>query len=52
VTVGSEGEFEIPVAIRESLGIVEGTRLGFRLEGARIVVELEKNAAGRSGLDE
>ncbi len=44
VTVGPNGEFEIPVAMRESLGIVEGTRVEFRLEGARIILELETKA--------
>jgi AbrB family looped-hinge helix DNA binding protein len=41
VTVGPNGEFEVPVAMRESLGIVEGTRVEFRLEGARIILEPE-----------
>jgi bifunctional DNA-binding transcriptional regulator/antitoxin component of YhaV-PrlF toxin-antitoxin module len=43
VTIGPEGEFEVPVAIRESLGFVEGTRVSFRLDGARIVIDLETN---------
>ena len=52
VAVGTCGEIDIPDAIRESLGIVEGTRLGFRSDGARIVVEIEKNAASDSNLNE
>jgi bifunctional DNA-binding transcriptional regulator/antitoxin component of YhaV-PrlF toxin-antitoxin module len=44
VTIGPEGEFEVPAKMREALGIVEGTRVGFRLDGARIVIELEPNA--------
>lgn len=52
VTVGTCGEIDIPAAIRESLGIVEGTRLAFRPDGARIVVEIEKNAASDISLNE
>jgi bifunctional DNA-binding transcriptional regulator/antitoxin component of YhaV-PrlF toxin-antitoxin module len=52
VTVGVCGEIDIPDVIRESLGIVEGTRLGFRPDGARIVVEIEKNAMSDSSLNE
>ena len=52
VTVGTCGEIDIPVAIRESLGIVEGTRLVFRPDGARIIVEIEKNGASDSSLNE
>jgi bifunctional DNA-binding transcriptional regulator/antitoxin component of YhaV-PrlF toxin-antitoxin module len=41
VTVGQEGEVEIPVALRESLGIVEGTRARFQLDGVRIILEFK-----------
>ena len=44
VTIGPEGDFEVPAEMREALGIVEGMRVGFRLDGARIVIELEPNA--------
>ena len=37
VTIGPEGEFEIPLAIQELLDVIEGARFRFRLEGARII---------------
>ena len=37
VTIGPEGEFEVPFAIQELLGVIEGARFRFRLEGARII---------------
>ncbi|MGA3263628.1 MAG: AbrB/MazE/SpoVT family DNA-binding domain-containing protein [Terracidiphilus sp.] len=37
-TVGPEGELEIPAAICESLGIVDGTRIAIRVEGDRVIV--------------
>jgi bifunctional DNA-binding transcriptional regulator/antitoxin component of YhaV-PrlF toxin-antitoxin module len=46
VTIGPEGEFEVPAEMREALGIVEGTRVGFRLDGPRIVIELETSPEG------
>jgi bifunctional DNA-binding transcriptional regulator/antitoxin component of YhaV-PrlF toxin-antitoxin module len=50
VTIGPEGEFEVPVEMRDALGIVEGTRLWFSLDGARIVMELEPNPEGENPL--
>src|SRR5580658_8996118 len=41
VTVGPEGEFEIPQAICELLKIVEGTRVSIETEGPRIILTLE-----------
>jgi len=48
VTIGPEGEFEVPVEMREALGIVEATRVWFRLDGARIVIELAANPEGEN----
>lgn len=50
--VGSNGELENPAAIRESLGIVDGTRLCFQQDGARIIVEVDRAAAMESNTDE
>ena len=52
MTVGSEGEFEIPVAICESMGIVDGTQIRLQQDGARIIVEVGTEAASESGLNE
>ena len=41
-TVGAEGELEIPAAICESLGIVDGPRVAIRLEGNHVILEPEK----------
>jgi AbrB family looped-hinge helix DNA binding protein len=40
-TVSSKGQLVIPVAIRESLGIEAGTRVGIRQEGTRVILEPE-----------
>jgi hypothetical protein len=38
VIVGTDGEFELPQPIRDSLKIVEGTRVSFEIEGSRIIL--------------
>jgi AbrB family looped-hinge helix DNA binding protein len=44
-TVSSKGQMVIPAAIRESMGIEPGTRVGIRLEGARLILEPQTLAA-------
>lgn len=46
-TVSSKGQMVIPAAIRESLGIEPGTRVAIRQEGARLILELDTQAAQR-----
>lgn len=50
--IGPQGEFEIPVAIRDSMGIVDGMRFRFRQEGARIIAELDTGTPMESNADE
>ena len=52
VIIGPQGEFEIPVAIRDSMGIVDGMRFRFRQEGARIIAELDTGTPMESNADE
>jgi antitoxin PrlF len=40
-TVTSKGQVTIPVAVREALGIRRGTRILFRVEDERVLIELE-----------
>lgn len=40
-TVTSKGQVTIPVAVREALGIRRGTRILFRLEDERVLIEHE-----------
>ena len=51
-TVGSEGELEIPVAICESLGIVDGTRVAICVEGDRIILQPETRLAEQRTIKE
>ena len=44
-TVSSKGQLVIPAAIRESIGIEAGTRVGFLTEGNRVILEPETLAA-------
>jgi hypothetical protein len=47
VTVGPEGEFEIPEAFCESLGIVDGTRIAMYMEGGCLILTPERFLAER-----
>ena len=52
VLVGLEGEITIPEAFCDSLGIVDGTRLGNRVNGDRIILTPETPAAEQSAVKE
>ena len=43
--MSSKGQVVVPAAIRESLGIVAGTRVAFVTEGSRLVLEPETLAS-------
>jgi hypothetical protein len=45
VTVGPEGEFEIPEAFCKSLGIVDGTRIAMQMEGGCLILTPERPLA-------
>jgi AbrB family looped-hinge helix DNA binding protein len=44
-TVSSKGQIVIPVSFRESMEIERGTRIAFRQEGARLILEPDTLAA-------
>jgi AbrB family looped-hinge helix DNA binding protein len=44
-TVSSKGQIVIPVSFRESMEIEQGTRIAFRQEGARLILEPDTLAA-------
>jgi AbrB family looped-hinge helix DNA binding protein len=44
-TVSTKGQIVIPAAVREELEIEPGTRVSFRIEGGRIVLDPETLAA-------
>jgi bifunctional DNA-binding transcriptional regulator/antitoxin component of YhaV-PrlF toxin-antitoxin module len=52
VTIGAEGEFEIPAAFREALGIVDGTRVGIRVEGGLLILTPETQTAKEVAVEE
>ena len=49
VRVTTRGQVTIPLAIRQSLGIMPGTELSFRIRGSRI--EIEKAVDGGRGAE-
>ena len=51
-TMSSKGQLVVPAAIRESLGITTGTRVGFLTEGNRVILEPETLAAKLRLIDE
>jgi AbrB family looped-hinge helix DNA binding protein len=51
-TVSSKGQIVIPVSFRESLEIERGTRIAFRQEGARLILEPDTLAAKLRLIDE
>ena len=52
VTVGSEGEFEIPAAIREALAIVDGMRVGIRVEGGQLILTPDMPTSQKIAVEE
>ena len=44
-TASSKGQIVIPVSFRESMEIEQGTRIAFRQEGARLILEPDTLAA-------
>jgi len=44
-TVSSKGQMVIPASIREALGIEPGTRVAVRVEGSKVILELDTLAA-------
>jgi len=44
-TFSSKGQIVIPVSFRESMEIEQGTRIAFRQEGARLILEPDTLAA-------
>ena len=44
-TVSSKGQIVIPVSFRESMEIEQGTRIAYRQEGARLILEPDTLAA-------
>jgi AbrB family looped-hinge helix DNA binding protein len=51
-TVSSKGQIVIPVSFRESMEIEQGTRIAFRQEGARLIMEPDTLAAKLRLIDE
>jgi len=51
-TVSSKGQIVIPVSFRESLEIERGTRIAFRQEGSRLILEPDTLAAKLRLIDE
>jgi AbrB family looped-hinge helix DNA binding protein len=51
-TVSSKGQIVIPVSFRESMEIERGTRIAFRQEGARLILEPDTLAARLRLIDE
>jgi AbrB family looped-hinge helix DNA binding protein len=51
-TISSKGQLVVPAAIRESLGLTAGTRVGFLTEGNRVILEPETLAAKLRLIDE
>jgi len=49
---GSQWELEIPVEIRESMGILDGTRLCIYQDEARIIAEIDVEAVTETVADE
>ena len=41
VTISSKGQIVIPAAIRQELGIEQGTRVAIRLESGRVILDFE-----------
>jgi AbrB family looped-hinge helix DNA binding protein len=51
-TVSSKGQIVIPASFRESMEIGKGTRIAFRQEGARLILEPDTLAARLRLIDE
>jgi AbrB family looped-hinge helix DNA binding protein len=51
-TVSSKGQMVIPASIRQELGIEAGTRIAVHVEGSRLVLDPESNAARLRLIDE
>ena len=51
-TVSSKGQIVIPASFRESMEIEQGTRIAFRQEGARLIMEPDTLAAKLRLIDE
>ncbi|HUA92313.1 MAG TPA: AbrB/MazE/SpoVT family DNA-binding domain-containing protein [Terracidiphilus sp.] len=45
VTVSSKGQMVIPASIRDELGIVPGTRISLQVEGGRVILDPQSQAA-------
>lgn len=41
ITISSKGQIVIPAAIRQELGIEQGTRVAIRLESGRVILDFE-----------
>jgi AbrB family looped-hinge helix DNA binding protein len=51
-TVSSKGQMVIPAAFRQELGIEAGTRVAVRVEGSRLILDPESQAAKLRLIDE
>ncbi len=52
ITVSSKGQMVIPARIRQELGIEAGTRIAVRVEGSRVILDPESQAAKLRLIDE
>jgi antitoxin component of MazEF toxin-antitoxin module len=52
IVVGSEGEIEIPEAICQAMEIVDGTRVGVRVDGGLIILTPEISTAKQPAVHE
>ena len=52
ITVGPEVEIELPAPICEELGIVDGTRIGMRVDGGRLILKPEATTARETAVEE